>query len=173
MFPHCPVGRKFNMVREKMHQLEGESIEQYTARLRRKFLYLEAASGWQCVSEFDSCAHCPRGREAFIDAVWEQFPYWQRSDLVALVASLTQNGPGRKLPNWCDVGHQVNLVSVAEGLSPGRKQDLAGLIAGEHSCLEMESCAHCPRGQGGFEDLLLQLSEEGMTKELHEQLLGG
>ena len=170
MFPYCPTGSKFNLMRAKIRQMANEPDHLYRDRLRRKMLFLESREGWGCVSEYDSCAHCPRGKTAFIDALWGQFPYWLRPDLEALVTSLTQDGPGRRLPNWCDIGHQINQVLTSGSVTAENAGDVARVLASENRCLDMPSCAHCALGQGGFEDLLLQLSEHGMTSELREQL---
>lgn len=170
MFPYCPVGSKFNLMRSKIRQFPDEADHLYQARLRRKMLMLEVSEGWGCVSEYDSCAHCPKGKSAFLDIVWEKYPYWLRHDMEVLLSSLTQDGPGRQLPNWCSIGHQINQVLLSGNLSAEAAGEVARTLAAENRCLDMPSCAHCALGQGGFEDLLLQLSEHGMTDELREQL---
>lgn len=163
-FPPCPIGAELNRVRASTPRFGHDEEGDYARRIRRRLSRLEREAGEECLS-VGSCAHCPRGRDAFTRALFERYPHWQTSHIDRLLAALTQTGPDRPLPNFCDIGHQVNVLVSTGSVHIEALQPAIDSLCAEHDCLNTESCVLCERGRGVFRNLLLDLSENGMSGE--------
>lgn len=168
-YPPCTVGSKLNGIRGSMEPRPGEEPLRFQARVDGKLRAVSAKYGWGCV-DMISCASCKKGQESFRETLLSRYPFWLDTHVARVVDRFTRSGPTRELPAFCEIGDQVNRVVSLIDLDDESQHAVLSPLVGQYDCLNTVSCLHCERGQGLFQEVLLDMCENGDAGEWYRAL---
>lgn len=167
MLPLCPVGKAINRTRATMKRGPQEELRDFMNRMLSEVK--EISREHECL-QYNSCANCKRGQELFSEHLVETFGLWLGQDIETALKVLGAEGWSRRLPNFCEIGKQINTLTALMTDSGVDLRASITALESEYACTKTPSCIHCELGRGMFKQILLDLCENGMDGEWGKRL---